>query len=68
MFFIVGETATCKRLAICRNEAEASKHIETLPNYLDGRYYIDACTETVVLDHPFVPETERVSLIPPEQV
>lgn len=50
MFYIVGVTATCKRLAICNSEQSASKYIGTLPGAELGIYYIDDCTDTVTLD------------------
>lgn len=55
MFYIVGLTMDPKtdqprRLAVCVSAEAAARHIETLPDYEDGRYYIDGCRETVVLD------------------
>jgi hypothetical protein len=49
MFYIVGVTATCKRLAVCQSEQAAADYIATLPGYEGGYYYIDACTEPVTL-------------------
>lgn len=54
-FYVVGLTAYAdtgqpRRLAVCATPEEASEYIGTLRDHEDGRYYIDACTETVVLD------------------
>lgn len=50
MFYIVGITKTCERLAVCVSEKQASKFIETLPDHEQGIYYIDDCRDTVTLD------------------
>jgi hypothetical protein len=49
MFYIVGVTATCKRLAVCPSEQAAARYISTLPGHEGGYYYIDACSESVTL-------------------
>lgn len=52
MFYIVGITRNCHRLAVCSSAARAAEYIATLPGHEDGRFYIDACRDTVVLDAP----------------
>src|SRR5574339_36555 len=52
MFYVVGDHRLADRIAICNSEAQASALIETLPNYEDGRYYIDPCNQVVNLPDP----------------
>jgi hypothetical protein len=62
-FFVVGITETCTRLAVCTTEPQASEYISTLPNALDGIYYIDGpCTEPVIL----TPEAPQEPYMTPE--
>lgn len=48
-FAIVGLVDPPTRIAVCVSEEAAAEFIETLPGYEDGRYYIDVCTDTVLL-------------------
>lgn len=41
MFYIVGVTETCKRLAVCATEEQATKYVGSLANAEHGVYYID---------------------------
>lgn len=41
MFYIVGVTATCKRLAVVGSLAQAEAYISGLPAASQGIYYID---------------------------
>ncbi len=50
MFFIVGVTDTCKRLAVTNSATQATRYIQTLPGHALGIYYIDACSEPVMLN------------------
>ena len=53
MFFIVGVTETCKRLAVVGSQAQAENYISTLPACETGIYYIDGPMGGVVqLDEP----------------
>jgi hypothetical protein len=47
-FWVVGVTETCTRLAIASSHDQASEYIATLPDYEDGRYYIDGPVYGVV--------------------
>lgn len=48
MFYIVGVTETCKRLAVVGSEAQASEYIGTLPAAERGIYYIDGPMNGIV--------------------
>lgn len=48
-YAIVGLVDPPTRIAICVSEDAAAEFIGTLPDNEDGRYYIDVCTDTVVL-------------------
>lgn len=48
-YFIVGLSEPPIRIAVCATEDAAAELIGTLPGYEDGRYYIDECTDTVML-------------------
>jgi hypothetical protein len=50
-FYVVGVTATCKRIAFCATPDQAARYIDTLPQAEQGIYYIDGpCTEPVTVD------------------
>lgn len=48
-FVIVGLVDPPTRIAICASLGDAEKLVGTLPDAEDGRYYIDVCTEPVML-------------------
>jgi hypothetical protein len=56
-FWVVGVTATCKRLAICATQQQAEEYCGELPGVEHGGYYIDGpCTEPITLDEPTIDE------------
>lgn len=71
MFFIVGVTQTCKRLAVCATEKQASEYIGSLPRAEEGIYYldpVDAQCAPVVLAEVEIDDlpADPVGMIPPK--
>ena len=51
-FYIVGLTDPATRLAVCPDLKAVEEFVGTLPDFESGKYYIDECEETVVLQYP----------------
>ena len=49
-FVIVGLIDPPTRLAVCPDETTAAEFLERLPGVENGLYYLDHCTDTVILD------------------